>query len=78
MTSPEDPVKVFRSEVQKHFFGKLKAPFNVEDRARAGMSKDWYEELEGRSGVEGTGGREGGSGKVSELAKAVEGVKLGV
>jgi uncharacterized ferritin-like protein (DUF455 family) len=37
-----DPVKIFRSHVQEHFNGKLKGPFNREDRAKAGLEEDWY------------------------------------
>ncbi|KAK9899114.1 DUF455-domain-containing protein [Cystobasidium minutum MCA 4210] len=37
-----DPVKVFRSNVQEHFSGRLKGPFNREDRAKAGLEEEWY------------------------------------
>lgn len=48
MTDPPlDPVVVFRQEVKKHFVGRLKGPFNVDDRSKAGLSKDWYEGLIG-------------------------------
>ncbi|KAG0152377.1 hypothetical protein CROQUDRAFT_649776 [Cronartium quercuum f. sp. fusiforme G11] len=40
-----EPVKVFRKEVETHFYGKLKAPFNVEDRLRAGLEPEFYEDL---------------------------------
>ncbi|PLW52549.1 hypothetical protein PCANC_07699 [Puccinia coronata f. sp. avenae] len=39
------PVTVFRKEVEVHFFGKLKPPFNVEDRARAGLDPSFYQDL---------------------------------
>ncbi|MBW0495061.1 hypothetical protein O181_034776 [Austropuccinia psidii MF-1] len=40
-----DPVNVFRSQVKDHFFGKLKPPFNAADRAKAGLSPSFYEDL---------------------------------
>ncbi|OAV94792.1 hypothetical protein PTTG_11783 [Puccinia triticina 1-1 BBBD Race 1] len=39
------PVTVFRNEVKTHFFGKLKPPFNVEDRAKAGLDPSFYEDV---------------------------------
>jgi uncharacterized ferritin-like protein (DUF455 family) len=42
-----EPVDEFRSNVRRHFAGKLKGPFNSEDRSRAGLSKEWYEDLIG-------------------------------
>ncbi|SPO38864.1 related to Rieske [2Fe-2S] domain protein [Pseudozyma flocculosa] len=44
---PLDPVQVFRQEVRHNFIGRLKGPFNVEDRKRAGLDKNWYEDLVG-------------------------------
>ncbi|KAF8748761.1 hypothetical protein RHS01_10563 [Rhizoctonia solani] len=44
----EDPVQAFRREVRAHFSGALKGPFNVVDRARAGMSP-FYEDLRGEA-----------------------------
>jgi uncharacterized ferritin-like protein (DUF455 family) len=38
-----DPVKSFREEVKTHFSGGLKGPFNVADRQRAGLTKEFYE-----------------------------------
>ncbi|KAF8595107.1 DUF455-domain-containing protein [Ceratobasidium sp. AG-I] len=43
----EDPVRTFRQEVRAHFSGALKGPFNAVDRARAGMSPEFYEDLKG-------------------------------
>lgn len=40
-----DPVQVFRSNVQKHFRGPLRGPFNEEARLEAGMDKRYYEEM---------------------------------
>jgi uncharacterized ferritin-like protein (DUF455 family) len=37
-----DPVQVFRANVQEHFNGRLKGPFNREDRAKAGLQEEWY------------------------------------
>jgi uncharacterized ferritin-like protein (DUF455 family) len=42
-----DPVNTFREEVRKGWRGEIKGPFNEEDRARAGMTKDFYEDLRG-------------------------------
>ncbi|KAJ5775727.1 uncharacterized protein N7511_000738 [Penicillium nucicola] len=39
-----DPVQVFRSNVQKHFRGPIRGPFNEEARLQAGMDKRYYEE----------------------------------
>ncbi|CAG8895601.1 unnamed protein product [Penicillium egyptiacum] len=38
-----DPVHVFRSNVQKHFKGPIRGPFNEEARLQAGMDKRYYE-----------------------------------
>ncbi|KAI1101624.1 DUF455-domain-containing protein [Jackrogersella minutella] len=43
-----DPVQVFRSNVQKHFRGAVKGPFNAEARQQAGMDKSYYEDLYGQ------------------------------
>ncbi|KAI0394412.1 beta-1,4-xylosidase [Xylariaceae sp. FL0594] len=43
-----DPVQVFRSNVQKHFRGAVKGPFNAEARRQAGMDSTYYENLSGR------------------------------
>ena len=42
-----DPVERFREEVRKGWAGEVKGPFNVEDRERAGMSREFYEDLRG-------------------------------
>jgi uncharacterized ferritin-like protein (DUF455 family)/nitrite reductase/ring-hydroxylating ferredoxin subunit len=38
-----DPIQVFRSNVQKHFRGPIRGPFNEEARLQAGMDKRYYE-----------------------------------
>ncbi|CDZ96587.1 duf455-domain-containing protein [Phaffia rhodozyma] len=43
-----DPVQAFRKEVRTNFHGKLKGPFNELDRGLAGMTPDFYEDLEGK------------------------------
>ena len=48
---PIDPVAQFRLEVSRHFWGHVRGPFNVEDRDRAGIGRDWYENLGGRGTV---------------------------
>ncbi|KAH8109615.1 DUF455-domain-containing protein [Phellopilus nigrolimitatus] len=42
-----DPVETFREEVRRHFSGRLKGPFNVDDREKAGLTRDFYEDLAG-------------------------------
>jgi Protein of unknown function (DUF455) len=42
-----DPVSTFRDEVRKGWRGEIKGPFNEDDRARAGMTKDFYGDLRG-------------------------------
>lgn len=42
-----DPVQTFREEVKNHFTGAIKGPFNEEDRRKAGMTPDFYEDLRG-------------------------------
>ncbi|THH14662.1 hypothetical protein EW146_g5696 [Bondarzewia mesenterica] len=42
-----DPVTTFREEVRKGWKGDVKGPFNVEDREKAGMTRDFYEGLRG-------------------------------
>ncbi|KAJ1304168.1 hypothetical protein OPQ81_008568 [Rhizoctonia solani] len=61
----EDPVQAFRREVRAHFSGALKGPFNTVDRARAGMSPDFYEDLRGEaSESKGSQGSSQGKGGV--------------
>lgn len=43
----QSPVEVFRSNVRKHFAGKLKGPFNATDRSKAGLTKEYYQDLVG-------------------------------
>jgi len=38
---------VFRLEVKANFIGKLKGPFNDQDRKKAGLDLEYYENLEG-------------------------------
>ncbi|TFY58651.1 hypothetical protein EVG20_g8069 [Dentipellis fragilis] len=42
-----DPVTTFREEVRQGWSGDVKGPFNVEDREKAGMTRDFYEDLRG-------------------------------
>ncbi|KAH8813919.1 DUF455-domain-containing protein [Flagelloscypha sp. PMI_526] len=44
---PLDPVKRFREEVRLHWKGDIKGPFNEQDRATAGLSKEFYDDLKG-------------------------------
>ncbi|THH00840.1 hypothetical protein EW145_g7024 [Phellinidium pouzarii] len=45
-----DPVPTFREEVKRHFSGRLKGPFNMIDREKAGLTRDFYEDLAGEMG----------------------------
>ncbi|OXG29357.1 hypothetical protein C360_05473 [Cryptococcus neoformans Bt15] len=45
-----DPIATFRSEVETNFRGKIKGPFNTEDRLKAGLTPDFYEDLTGQLG----------------------------
>ncbi|AAW45590.2 conserved hypothetical protein [Cryptococcus deneoformans JEC21] len=45
-----DPIATFRSEVEANFRGKIKGPFNAEDRLKAGLTPDFYEDLTGQLG----------------------------
>lgn len=45
-----DPIQTFRDEVKKNFRGDVKGPFNVEDREKAGMTREFYEDLRGEMG----------------------------
>lgn len=55
-----DPIVTFREEVKKGWRGDVKGPFNVEDREKAGMTRDFYENLKGELpwGVESQGSPE--------------------
>ncbi|KZT65533.1 DUF455-domain-containing protein [Daedalea quercina L-15889] len=42
-----DPVKTFREEVKRCWRGDVKGPFNFADREKAGMTRNFYEDLKG-------------------------------
>ncbi|KAJ9115058.1 hypothetical protein QFC22_005386 [Naganishia vaughanmartiniae] len=42
-----DPIEQFREEVRSNFRGKIKGPFNIADRLTAGMTSEYYTDLEG-------------------------------
>ncbi|KAG7449182.1 DUF455-domain-containing protein [Guyanagaster necrorhizus] len=42
-----DPIKTFREEVRNGWRGDIKGPFNADDREKAGLSKEFYENLRG-------------------------------
>ncbi|KAI1160616.1 hypothetical protein F5B18DRAFT_500536 [Nemania serpens] len=42
-----DPVRVFRANVQRHFRGAIRGPFNTDARQQAGMDGRYYEGLAG-------------------------------
>lgn len=45
-----DPVATFREEVRKGWQGDIKGPFNVDDREKAGLSPEFYQNLRGDHG----------------------------
>ncbi|GAA5885462.1 hypothetical protein JCM6882_009628 [Rhodosporidiobolus microsporus] len=51
LSPPADPVTAFRAEVRQYFYGAVKGPFNEEDREKAGLGREWYEDLGGRGVV---------------------------
>jgi hypothetical protein len=55
-----DPVEAFREEVRKGWRGDVKGPFNVEDREKAGMTREFYEDLKGEMGMGEKGTNVGG------------------
>ncbi|KAJ2984886.1 hypothetical protein NUW58_g5825 [Xylaria curta] len=48
-----DQVQVFRTNVQKHFRGAVKGPFNTDARLQAGLDRKYYENLAGLPGGKG-------------------------
>ncbi|KAK0491059.1 hypothetical protein IW261DRAFT_1435439 [Armillaria novae-zelandiae] len=42
-----DPIKTFREEVRNGWRGDIKGPFNADDREKAGLSREFYEDLRG-------------------------------
>ncbi|GAA5978129.1 hypothetical protein JCM10908_004239 [Rhodotorula pacifica] len=63
---PVDPVSQFRLEVSQHFWGHVKGPFNVDDRDRAGIGREWYEDLGGRGTVKNEKKQAVANGKIVE------------
>ncbi|EKM53262.1 uncharacterized protein PHACADRAFT_259480 [Phanerochaete carnosa HHB-10118-sp] len=47
-----DPVKTFRDEVRRGWRGDVKGPFNVEDREKAGMTREFFEDLKGEMSID--------------------------
>lgn len=47
-----DPVATFREEVRKGWRGEIKGPFNMDDREKAGLSPEFYEDLRGEMDYE--------------------------
>jgi uncharacterized ferritin-like protein (DUF455 family) len=41
----KDPVATFRALVRERYTGQLKGPFNTDDRKKAGMGREYYEDL---------------------------------
>ncbi|KAF7290702.1 DUF455-domain-containing protein [Mycena indigotica] len=42
-----DPITTFREEVRRGWRGNVKGPFNIEAREQAGLTREFYEDLEG-------------------------------
>ncbi|KAJ7074750.1 hypothetical protein C8F01DRAFT_1101684 [Mycena amicta] len=42
-----DPIETFRAEVRRGWRGNVKGPFNIEAREQAGLTREFYEDLEG-------------------------------
>lgn len=61
-----DPITTFRGIVRQNFRGKIKGPYNVEDRLTAGMTGEWYENLEGH-GESRMGGAKAGKESEGDL-----------
>lgn len=53
-----DPVHTFREEVRRGWTGDVKGPFNVEDREKAGMTREFYEDLKGEMSYSAVPGKE--------------------
>jgi len=75
-----DPVLAFREEVKRGWRGDVKGPFNVDDREKAGMTKEFYEGLRGEMGIDVTrrslaGG--GGDLDMMPLSNAVAVIPIG-
>ncbi|KAG6824738.1 hypothetical protein H0H92_005970 [Tricholoma furcatifolium] len=68
-----EPTKAFREEVRKGWRGEVKGPFNVEDREKAGLTREFYEELRGEMGLptEPPTSHEAGKLDMEELKDAV-------
>ncbi|KAH9475249.1 hypothetical protein JR316_0012360 [Psilocybe cubensis] len=45
-----EPVAAFRDEVRRGWRGDIKGPFNVDDREKAGLTPQFYEDLKGEMG----------------------------
>ncbi|GAA5848578.1 hypothetical protein JCM8547_004559 [Rhodosporidiobolus lusitaniae] len=72
LSPPVNPVLQFRREVQEHFYGHLRGPFNEGDRGKAGMTREWYEELGGRGVLKKAGDGTGKEGKRETVEIEVE------
>lgn len=73
-----DPVSAFREEVKRGWRGDVKGPFNVEDREKAGMSREFYEDLRGEMGMDEKGPTSGNDDlDMKSLSEAVAAVPVG-
>ncbi|PFH48537.1 hypothetical protein AMATHDRAFT_76688 [Amanita thiersii Skay4041] len=71
-----DAVRTFRQEVTKAWKGDIKGPFNVEDREKAGMTREFYENLRGEMKEE-DGGKEKEKEGIGSLSKEIASVSIG-
>ncbi|KAF5385697.1 hypothetical protein D9757_005520 [Collybiopsis confluens] len=78
-----DPVKAFRDEVRRCWRGDIKGPFNIEDREKAGLSPEFYENLRGEMPYPEVDGRlaqnpsvKGGDEKMDRVVDALAAVRV--
>ncbi|KAJ7140054.1 hypothetical protein C8R43DRAFT_1202181 [Mycena crocata] len=63
-----DPVETFREEVRKGWRGNVKGPFNIDDREKAGLTREFYEHLTGEMGEEEMTQRKGALDGLKDLS----------
>lgn len=75
-----DPVEAFRAEVKQGWRGDIKGPFNVDDREKAGLTREFYENLKGEMGFPTTEQKTGEiekDGAVEQLVGRVASLQVG-
>ncbi|KZT30075.1 DUF455-domain-containing protein [Neolentinus lepideus HHB14362 ss-1] len=71
-----DPVKAFREDVRRCWTGDVKGPFNASDREKAGMTKEFYEDLKGERKWEGNTLKYGVQSKEEKAEKSSAAVNV--